>query len=199
MRAPRESGRRRLLFLSRLHPKKGIDFLLRAWAGLYRKHPDWELVIAGPDQLGHRRAMQALAADLGLSRVVWRDAVFGSAKTELYRTADLFVLPTHAENFGLVVAEALAHGVPVITTTNSPWAGLRRNDCGWWIDLTDAALSETLHDAMGTPSAALAAMGSRGRAWMERDFAWPVVAREMLAVYRWMLGDGAPPSCVLLD
>ena len=199
-RRDRQSSRRKtVLFLSRLHPKKGIDYLLRVWARVSRNAPEWQLVIAGPDELDHRAAMQSLASQLDLHNLVWREAVYGDEKTLLYHSADLFVLPTHAENFGLVVAEALAHEVPVITTTNAPWDGLKRHCCGWWIDLSDEALAMALHEAMSMTDAERRAMGARGRAWMERDFAWPAIAAQMHELYAWVLGGGSPPSFVVTD
>ncbi|MFP4361138.1 MAG: glycosyltransferase [Alphaproteobacteria bacterium] len=193
----RASPGRRLLFLSRIHPKKGLPHLLRAWAALAHRHRDWELVLAGPNEVGHTAEMQALATDLGAPRVTWIGPVEGEAKDALYRSADLFVLPTHAENFGLVVAEALAHGVPVVTTRNAPWDGLETQRCGWWIELDDGALREALAAAMTLGDAERRAMGSRGRAWMERDFAWPAVARQLSEVYAWLVGGGRTPDCVL--
>lgn len=190
---------KRLLFLSRLHPKKGIDSLLRAWARVHEVHSGWELVIAGPDEVGHRAKMQRLAAELGASNVIWHAPVEGEEKSALYRSADLFVLPTHAENFGLVVAEALAHEVPVITTKNAPWHGLERHNCGWWIEFSDEALTASLDDAMSLADAQRRVMGSRGCAWMRRDFCWPAIANQMHEVYTWVLGGGPPPSCVVTD
>jgi glycosyltransferase involved in cell wall biosynthesis len=184
------------LFLSRIHPKKGIDVLLRAWAGLEVERPDWDLVIAGPDELGHTADMQALARTLGLKRIEWRPAVHGAAKSALYRSADCFVLPTNSENFGLVVAEALAHEVPVITTRNAPWEGLRMHDCGWWIDLDAAVLFRTLEDATARPRPELQEMGARGRTWMTRDFGWDGVGQKMHALYEWVTGRAARPEFV---
>jgi glycosyltransferase involved in cell wall biosynthesis len=198
-RQPCPSGRRRVLFLSRLHPKKGLAFLLRAWGELAPRHPAWELVVAGPDEVGHRAEMQELAAELALPRVTWHEPVAGAAKDALYRSADLFVLPTHAENFGLVVAEALAQGVPVVTTRHAPWAGLETHACGWWIDLAHSPLVEAMGQGMRLDDATRAAMGARGRAWMQRDFGWDAVARQMVEVYRWVVGGGAPPACVVTD
>jgi len=200
--APRQHGaqgeRRRALFLSRIHPKKGLPHLLRAWAAVEARMPDWELVIAGPDEVGHTAEMKALAKQLGLERVAWRAAVNGEAKSTLYRSAELFVLPTHAENFGLVVAEALAHGVPVLTTRNAPWDGLETHGCGWWIPLDQDRLRETLQAATTLPRGQLNAMGARGRGWMERDFGWDEVAGKMLEVYEWVAGRASRPISVAL-
>ena len=198
-RPPCRTGRRRLLFLSRLHPKKGLPFLLRAWGKLAFRHEQWELVIAGPDEVGHRAAMGTLAAELHLPRLTWLDAVVGDEKDALYRSADLFVLPTHGENFGLVVAEALAHGVPVVTSRHAPWEGVRSHGCGWWVELGEPSLIEALDEAMRLPAETRAAMGACGRAWIQREFAWPTIAHQLLEVYRWAIGGGQPPSCVLTD
>lgn len=181
---PRPGGdRRRALFLSRIHPKKGLPFLLDSWAAIEAQRPDWELVIAGPDEVGHTAEMKALARRLGLKRLVWHDAVQGAEKSALYRSADLFVLPTHAENFGLVVAEALAHEVPVITTRNAPWDGLETHDCGWWVPLHETALRTALEAATARSRLELFAMGEIGRSWMARDFGWEVVAERMSLIY----------------
>ncbi|MDR9447498.1 MAG: glycosyltransferase [Balneolaceae bacterium] len=175
--------RRRVLFLSRIHPKKGLPYLLRAWARLEPSYPDWDLIIAGPDEVGHTADMKRLSQNLKLRNVQFQAAVYGAHKSAMYRSADVFVLPTHAENFGLVIAEALAHEVPVITTRHAPWQGLRGHRCGWWIDLDEDQLFTALSEAMAQPRTELNAMGARGRAWMQRDFSWDHVAESMLEVY----------------
>ena len=105
-----QAKRERLaLFLSRVHPKKGVLELVRAWAKVAPN--GWRLVIAGPDDGGHRAEVARLVADLGLhDSVELAGAVVGAQKAALYRHADLFLLPTFSENFGLVVAEALSTG-----------------------------------------------------------------------------------------
>ncbi len=198
-RSSRDGRLRRVLFLSRIHPKKGVPLLLRAWARLEAAHPDWELVVAGPDELGHLAHVRALAGELGVRRVSFPGPAYGEAKAALYRSADLFVLPTHSENFAMVVAEALAYSLPVITTTGAPWAGLRQRACGWWIPLSEQELAEALGIAMKLPSGDLEEMGRRGRLWTEEAFAWPRIAENMKSVYEWLLGGGAPPSCVVTE
>ena len=125
--------------------------------------------------------------------------VFGAAKLDAYRAADIFVLPTLNENFGMTVAESLAAGTPVIATKGAPWAALETERCGWWIDHGVEPLAAALKVAMATPRAGLEAMGTRGRAWMMRDFGWDRIALDMLAVYRWLRAGGEPPATVHLD
>lgn len=119
-------------------------------------------------------------------------------KAALYREADLFVLPTFSENFGLVVAEALAYGLPVITTRGAPWADLETYGCGWWIETGMEPLVPALRAAMALSNAERRAMGERGRVYVRR-YDWDVIAAETLALYRWVLGQGERPACVHVD
>jgi glycosyltransferase involved in cell wall biosynthesis len=188
---------RTVLYLGRVHEKKGIDQLIEAWARLEPGNPDWRLRIVGPSERGHGEELRRRASALGLARVTFEDGLFGADKDSAYREADLFVLPTRNENFGLVVAEALANGTPVITTKGAPWAGLRDRACGWWIDFGVEALAAALADAMAKPRPELNAMGARGRTWMRADFSWESVASDMERVYRWCTEGGDRPDCVV--
>jgi glycosyltransferase involved in cell wall biosynthesis len=187
---------RKVLFLSRLHPKKGVPILLRAWQAVERLRPDWELIVSGPDEIGHLDELRALAAELALHQISFPGPAYGPAKSELYQGADLFVLPTHSENFGVAIAEAMAHGLPVITTTGTPWYELDARGCGWWIELSEGELAAALRAAMDLSDGERHAMGCNGRRWMEQAFAWPRIAEQMKAVYTWLLGGGVPPAWV---
>jgi glycosyltransferase involved in cell wall biosynthesis len=190
---------RLVLSLGRLHPKKGLDRLVRAWARLEASHPNWRLRIAGPAEGGHDVDLRALVVDLGLSRVSIEGPIYGHEKLRVYREADLFVLSTLNENFGLTVAEALAAETPVISTKGAPWAGLEIEGCGWWIDHGVEALATALDGALRLPADHLRSMGANGRVWMMRDFSWIRVAQDMSSVYRWLLSADAPPAVVRLD
>ncbi|MBN8716009.1 glycosyltransferase [Thermomonas sp.] len=192
-------GTRTLLFLSRLHPKKGIDRLLDAWAALEGEFPEWQLVIAGKGEPAHEAEVKAQAARLGLQRVRFPGPLYGQDKAAAYRAADLFVLPTHSENFGMVVAEALAHGCPAIVSKGAPWSGLEQEGCGWWIEHDVPTLQASLARAMALPVEALRAMGLRGREWMLREYGWASVARRLSACYRWMLEGGDVPAWVMQE
>lgn len=188
---------RTVLFLSRIHPKKGVLNLIQAWA---RMAPtSWQLQIAGPDEAGHLKEVLALVNKLGLLDTVhYMGEIDGIAKTRLFDSADLFVLPTFSENFGVAVAEALAHGVPVITTRGAPWQDLITHDCGWWVDVGVEPLVAALSVAMGLSDEERLAMGKRGREYVRR-YDWDVIARQTIAVYRWVLGNGEQPACLRLD
>src|SRR5262249_10933006 len=146
----------------RIHPKKGLDHLIRAWAKVETGYDHWRLRIVGPAELGHDAELRTLAENLKLSRVSIEPAIYGDRKYAAFREADIFVLPTLNENFAMTVAEALAAGTPVISTKGAPWAGLEVNRCGWWIDHGIEPLAAALNDAMTLPREELRAMGARG-------------------------------------
>ena len=193
---PARAGRRTALFLSRVHPIKGLPDLVEAWG---RVRPDgWRLVVAGPDEEGHRAELERQVGAAGLGGAVsFTGPVEESAKWDLYREADLFVLPTHSENFGIVVAEALAAGLPVLTTRGAPWRALETERCGWWTDVGAEPVAAALREATAAPPDALRAMGERGRAYVRAELSWERSAAEHLALYRWLLGDGPRPASLV--
>jgi glycosyltransferase involved in cell wall biosynthesis len=190
-----EGGERRALFLSRLHPKKGLPMLLEAWAEVAPE--GWLLDLVGPSEDGHRAELEAQARRLELDdQVRFIGPVSDDEKWDVYRRADLFVLPTYSENFGIVVAEALAAGVPVITTTGAPWSDLEARDCGWWVDPNEEAIADALGMALTLEPDQRKAMGRRGRRLVEERYSWEGVAAQMREAYQWVLKGGTPPDCV---
>jgi glycosyltransferase involved in cell wall biosynthesis len=193
------SQMRTLLFLSRIHPTKALDRLLKAWSRLEELHPTWKLRIVGKGDAAHVEEVHSLASELGVKRVEFSGPLYGAEKSMAYWQANLFVLPTHSENFGMAVAEALAHGCPAIVGKGAPWEGLELEQCGWWVANDVDTLAATLHEAMGTSSASLVEMGKRGRAWMARDYNWEVIGQDMAAAYRWLITGANRPKCVRLS
>lgn len=187
---------RTLLFLSRVHPKKGLEPLIAAWAQVQREFPEWQLRIVGPGDEAYSASLARLTADLSVARTTFAGAKYGADKTREFQNAQLFILPTYSENFGQSVAEALAHGVPAIAARGAPWSGLERERCGFWIDNDTPALAACLREALALSAPELRALGARGHAWMARDFSWRERAREMLDAYRWLEDGGEAPSSV---
>jgi glycosyltransferase involved in cell wall biosynthesis len=188
---------RQVLHLGRIHPKKGIDRLLRAWSLIDEYQDNWELRIIGPSEGGHTQELQALAQQLKVRNVHFEGPIYGDAKSRAYAQADLFILPTLHENFGMVVAEALAQGTPVISTKGAPWEGLISEHCGWWIEHGPEALAAAIKEAMVLSDEERATMGERGRDWMQRDFSWDTIAQKMESVYRWCAGQDDKPEFII--
>jgi glycosyltransferase involved in cell wall biosynthesis len=193
-----DRNQKTILSLGRIHPKKGLDRLVRAWAMLEGRFPNWSLRLIGSAEVGHDLELVALGKQLNLRRFNVQAAAYGDAKWQAYQSADLFVLPTLNENFGITVAEALACELPVISTKGAPWQGLEKEGCGWWIDHGVEPLAATLVEAMELDEAARANMGRRGKSWMGRDFGWPAIGEEMANVYRWLQHGGPVPASVRL-
>ena len=185
-RAWQPQGMLRIMFLGRIDPVKGIENLIGALARLPRGTSRLDLFGAGSDS--YIAGLKELTNRLGLSNEVRFHGHAGrDAKRTAFEAADLLVLPSYSENFGMVVAEALAHGVPVIVSRGVPWADVERHGCGRWVDNSSEALGDAISGLRGCD---LAAMGALGRAWMLRDFDWNELAGRTLAVYQTLAGKG---------
>ena len=183
--------KRRVLFVSRMHPKKGVMELVEAWHRLTTHNSqltNWlcELVytVSGEFEREYEVKVKARVKELGLEdQFIFTGALDDDEKWKAYACADLFVLPTYSENFGIVVAEALWAGVPVITTKGTPWQELETYKCGWWIDTGSDALSIALKVATSIDDAERQAMGKRGKKLIEDKYSWDAVVKNMVKGY----------------
>jgi glycosyltransferase involved in cell wall biosynthesis len=168
---------RTALFMGRIYPVKGLPMLIDAWA---RVRPEgWRLVIAGPDEAGHEALIRKLVSDSGLGHVVeFAGQLDGNAKREAFSSAELFILPTHSESFGVAIAEALSYGMPVLTTTAAPWPELESRGCGWSVAPTGEGIARGLAAATARPPHDLGQMGRRGREYVAANYAWSVIGPE---------------------
>lgn len=182
--------KREILFLSRIHTVKGLENLIQAWCQVRR--PSWKVTITGTGDEDYRQKLKKLVDSTGL-----RDSVsigpgdHSSEKWRRLRQADVVVLPSYSENFGIVVAEALGVATPVITTTGTPWRQLRDQGCGWCVAPTVSGISSALKEAMNCSPDELQHMGQLGRAWVLKSFAWKDIGQRMCDSYLWLLGRQA--------
>ena len=190
---------RTCLFLSRLHPVKGLAAFVEAWRDV--RPAGWRLAIVGPDEAGHQQELKAAVAAYGLHECVeFMGPAYGPDKWRWYASADLFALPSYSENFGLVVAEAMASGLPVITTTGTPWKVLSDERLGWWVDPTPKALATALADATARPDSELKEMGKAAACYARNHFSWTSIASDIGEVYHWLVTGGpAPPTIRFAD
>jgi len=176
------TGDLRLLFIGRLDPIKGIECLLRACAKL-SANPElrWRLAIAGWGDPAYAAHLKQQITSLALQeRVSMLGAVLGDAKKRLFENSDLAIIPSHSESFGLVIAEALAHAVPVIASKGTPWSRLEQEECGFWVENDPETLANAILKIRDLP---LRDMGRRGRDWMQREFGWNLIGKRMLDLY----------------
>ena len=185
------------LFLSRIHVKKGLINLIEAWASI--RPLGWILKIAGPDEGGYLEEVRLRISQLGIGNSIqYVGEANDEYKSQLYSEADLFVLPTFSENFGLVIAEALSYGIPVITTKAAPWKEIEIYGCGWWIDIGVNPLILALREALELSDEKRKLMGSIGREYVRR-FNWDEIANKTIDAYYWVINGGPKPDCIELN
>lgn len=174
-----------ILFLSRVHPKKGIDLFIEAAARITNKN--FKVIIAGEGDKNYINFLKELTVKHGVGHIFkFVGPLYGDSKNDAFKKADLFVLPTHSENFGIVIVEALAANIPVITTTGAPWEELNKKHCGWWIKLNVVNLKNTLEEAINKTPEEIAIMGKLGRKLVEERYDIKIVARHMMLFYIWV-------------
>tara|TARA_B110000008_G_C16974874_1_gene565437 strand:- start:2638 stop:3771 length:1134 start_codon:yes stop_codon:yes gene_type:complete len=175
-----------LLFFGRLHPIKGLENLLEAWSKLFFVFPNWKLQIVGPGDKKYIEKLKIMSNTLSLQRVEFLGPLYGQDKWKLYREADLYILPSFSENFGMTIAESLSVGTPVVTTKGTPWSALEKENSGYWIDGDVESLISCLHEALSDISK-LRLMGKNGRRWMIKEFSWRVVAEDLSILYNYLV------------
>jgi glycosyltransferase involved in cell wall biosynthesis len=174
-------GALRLLFIGRLDPIKGIESLLAA-CSLIDSEPPWHLAIAGWGSAEYVSQLKERIHALGIeNKVELVGEVLSEAKKRLYENSDVALVPSYTENFAIVVAEALAHGVPVIASKGTPWNRLEEMNCGLWVDNDPVTLADAIRNISTMP---LQRMGIVGREWMQNEFSWRSVSEKMLDLYR---------------
>ncbi|MUP44554.1 glycosyltransferase [Gramella sp. BOM4] len=191
----KKGAKKKLLFVSRLVKNKGIEELLIAWSKLGEDiKENWELNILGAGEEKYEKKLKLIKSDLKLTNLYFKGPVYGEAKESYLKEADLFVLPTYTENFGNAVAEALAYGIPVITTKGAPWEELLNTDSGWWIDMGINPLKSVLEEALQISPESLSKMGENGRRLIETKYSIKAVSMQMLELYDYLVNKADKPD-----
>lgn len=173
-----------IFFLALLRPNKGADLLIKAVWKLKEELKGYKVIIGGFGDSDYIETLKRLIEDLGLERIVsLPGGIYDEEKWEYYRMADVFVLPTLNENFGIVIAESLASGTPVITTKGAPWEDIVNWNCGWWIDRDIEHLVKALREFLALSTEQRARMGHNGRRLVEEKYSSRKMAEDMLGLY----------------
>lgn len=183
-RYPELRGKKLVLFMGRIHPKKGCDLLIEAFAKVLAHRTAWHLVIAGPDQLGWKEKLSDLAARLGVSSsVTWTGTISGALKWGALRAAEVFALPSHQENFGIVLAEALAAGAPALISNKvNIWREIQSDGAGLVAEDTVQGTSELFQSYLDLPEDRKLAMRQRARECFEQRFEIKKAAETLRAI-----------------
>lgn len=192
-------GKRVVLFMARLHAKKGLDLLLEAWGSIAVRHPDATLVLAGPDSDGTEARLRAEVARAGLSEsVVFAGMLRDGMKWSALAAAEGFVLPSFSEGLSVAVLEAMGMGLPVLVTRQCNLPEVRTHGAGWVTEPDADEVCGALKNLLDRTPAENRAMGACGARLVQERYAWPVVARQMSEVYAWTLGGRMPEHVDLL-
>ena len=181
---PQLRGRRVLLFLGRIQEKKGCDLLVRAFAQVATLDPALRLVIAGPDQTGMVSRLTALSRELAIDdRISWPGMLQNAMKWGAFYTADAFVLPSHQENFGIAVAEALGCGVPVLISDKvNIWREVQSAGAGLVAPDTMEGTANLLAGWLSLTSGERQAMRRAARELFHRSYTVDAMAQGLLDV-----------------
>lgn len=195
---PQLKERQILLFLSRVHPKKGLPDLLQAWAKTRPHEKNWVLLVVGPNELGHEQELRKLADDLQISQyVVFTGPAYGEKKQQLLSAANGFVLPSHSEGFSVAVLEAAAARLPIILTKECNFPELAAAGAAIEVPAGQVGATEGLVRFLALNETDRRQMGSKGYELVKRSYTWPAVAGQMALVYDWLEDKCPRPDCIL--
>lgn len=196
---PSLRSKRIVLFLGRIHFKKGLDVLVRAWATIAKRWPEAHLVIAGPDFEETRAGIETLVSEHHLEgSVLFTGMLHEEMKWSALAAAQCFVLPSYSEGLSVSTLEAMGTGLPVIVTEQCNLPDVARLEAGWVIQPNADQLASSLREFLRNPQTTNVRIGARGRLLVQERYAWSTVAREMSEVYQWVLGGGPLPQSVEL-
>jgi poly(glycerol-phosphate) alpha-glucosyltransferase len=197
-RPPRQN--RTLLYLGRLHPKKGLPKLIEAWSLAHNESGEsgWRLAIAGWDQVGHRSELEALAAKLHVSSSIsFVGPQFGAAKSDCFQEASAFILPSLSEGLPMTVLEAWSWRLPVLMTPQCNLPEGAAAGAAIMMESEVDSILAALRRLFSMNDAERESVGLKGRCLVEERFQWPRIGQQMADVYDWVLGHGPRPDCVL--
>jgi len=193
---PAHKAGQKIGYLGRIDPRKKIHRLIDAWAIAQADESGAELVIIGDGDRSYLNRLKSEQARMKLKNVRFTGFLKGEDKIGALDSLSYLVVPSDYENFGMVVAEALSRGVPVIASRGTPWEELNSHGCGWWVDNDADTLARTIREALDTPESLRIEMGRRGQELIRSRYSVETVATMMAQLYEWILRGGMKPDFV---
>ena len=186
-----------ILFISRVHPKKGLEYLVKSFIKYSKQFENYELLIIGPtDDEKYKKSLDSVISDSKLvKKIHFLGMLKGKNRIDVYNASSLFVLPSHTENFGMVIAEAMAAKIPVITTFGTPWQEIEKYNAGWWVELSQENIDNALYEALSLKEKDLERRGLNGFELIKK-YEWKHQAKKMKELYEYILGDRDKPEFV---
>jgi len=186
-----------ILFMSRIHPKKGLEYLVHSWMKLADEYKEWDLLIVGPsyDEKYIQGLKNTINANNLKDRVTFTGMLTGEKRVDAFGASDLYVLPSHTENFGIAIAEAMVAKLPVITTHGTPWQEIKKKDAGWWVLLNQENIDKSLEEALVCSTSELKQKGLNGFELI-KNYEWKYQAKKMKKLYEYILYDTEKPDFV---
>ena len=196
---PSLKGKRIVLFLGRIHFKKGLDLLIPAFKALISRHPEAHLVLAGPDFEGTRARVAAQIAEEGIgNHVLFAGMLRDELKWSALAAAECYVLPSYSEGLSVSVLEAMGVGLPVVITEHCNLPEVAELEAGWVVAAERGPLESALGEVLANTPAANRAIGAQGRRFVAERFSWHTIARQMSELYSWVAGGALPSSVEIL-
>jgi glycosyltransferase involved in cell wall biosynthesis len=190
-----DTDKQYILFMSRIHPRKGLDYLVNAWIKIAKLKNNWDLLIVGPvyNKKYNENILKKIKINNLSHRVHVKGLLDGQERLDAFAASSLFVLPTHSENFGIAIAEAMASKLPVITTHGTPWQDLEIHNAGWWVKLEEKNIDNSLHEAVNLEEEKLKEKGLNGYELIKK-YEWKYQADKMKNVYEYVLNKSEKPN-----
>lgn len=183
-------------YLGRVHPRKNIERLLYAWDKLGNAVKNKELIIIGAGDESYHQFLKNEAKRLELKNVEFTGFLGGQAKEDKLLALSYLVVPSDFENFGMIIAEALVRGIPVIASTGTPWQDLESYTCGWWVENDVETLTRTMQIAVDMPETEWLHMAESGKKLIEEKYTVESIGEKMTALYYWLVEGSDKPSFV---